>query len=74
MAGLENTNVLSDSGKELIDDFYKISRLRTNGLDEYTDQGESDLMELVEYVRMGAIFIYEELHGLSGTQQPTVLH
>lgn len=74
VAGLENTGVLSDAGKELIDDFYKISRLRTNGLDKYTEQGESDLMELVEYVRMGAIFIYDELHGTPGNQQSTVLH
>ena len=74
VAGLVNANVLSDAGQELIDDFYKISRLRTNGLDEYAEQGESDLMELVEYVRMGAIFIYDELHGSSGNQKPTVLH
>jgi len=74
-AGLDNTEILSDANKELIEDLYKISRLETEDLDEYAGQGESDLMELIEYVRVGVILIYDEFHGLlPDKDQPEILH
>jgi uncharacterized protein YgfB (UPF0149 family) len=73
--GLGSTEILSDASKELVDDLYKISRLKTEDLDEYAEQGESDLMELIEYVRMGAILIYDEFHGLLPEKnRPKILH
>jgi yecA family protein len=75
VAGLDSTEAMSDASKELIDDLYKISRLNTEDLDEYVEQNEHDLMELIEYVRMGAILIYDEFHDLlSNKDLPETLH
>ena len=79
IAGLGSTEVMTSESKELIDDLYQICRLSTDNLaddpDEYSQTGESDLMELIEYVRMGAIFIYEEFHGsLNNEGEPGVVH
>jgi hypothetical protein len=59
---------------ELVGDFAEISRAGVNVEDPATaDDGEVSLVELVEYVRIGAQYIFEELIGDSGSaQQPTI--
>lgn len=53
---------LSSEGQELLDDLYKICRLDPQGMHDSAPDEEYSLMELIEYVRMGAILIYEEFH------------
>jgi len=53
-----------DEVKELLVDFRAISRL--NEQVEESDENESDLMQLEEYVRMGTIFLYDNLSGEKG--------
>ncbi len=75
VAGLGSTDSMSDASRELIDDLYKICRLGTDDLGKYCKDGESDLMGLIEYVRMGAILIYDEYHGKpSNMSRPEKLH
>ena len=75
VAGLGSIEIISDESKELIDDLYKISRLSTDELNDYAEEGESDLMELIEYVRVGMFLIYDEFHGLlSDSHDPELLH
>ncbi len=81
LSGVKQEQISPDS-KELISDFYNIARLDAGDLDiGNTDNSEQEddfaLMELTEYVRVGAIFIFEDLQshtGGSGNYQPKVLH
>jgi hypothetical protein len=54
-----NTEPLPDDIKELIDDLISISRIAPT--DENNDANENDYAQLVEYVRVGIMTIYEEL-------------
>ncbi len=79
LSGVAQAQIPPES-KELIDDFYKIARLDADNEDE-SDQGNNfALMELTEYVRMGALFIFEDLQENTGSadnpgkQTPKVLH
>jgi uncharacterized protein len=81
LSGVKQEKIPPDS-KELISDFYNIARLDTDNLDtgnnDNSEQGDDfALMELTEYVRMGAIFIFEDLQGNADNPenyQPEVLH
>ena len=75
IAGLGSDGIMSAESKELVDDLYKISRLDTDNLGDEDSQDEYDLMELVEYVRMGVILIYDEFHNLQSNRElPEILH
>jgi len=75
VAGLGSFEIMSDASRDLIDDLYKISRLSTDEMNDYAEEGESDLMELIEYVRVGMFLIYDEFHGLlSDAGNPELLH
>lgn len=54
---------LSDDGREVLRDLGTIgtSQLALDGDDEGTDEDESAQMELVEYVRVGAMLLHAEL-------------
>ena len=71
-----NQSELPDDCRTLIDDLYKVSLLETGDLDKQGEQGEKDLMELIEYIRMGAIYLYDECHNgiLSVENDSGVLH
>ena len=65
----EHVGTPSEECMEVLEDFTQISRL---SLEETDTDDEPSLMELEEYVRMGAILIYEELHPV--ISRPEVLH
>jgi len=51
----------NDESRELIENFTRICRI---GVSETVDeQDEKALFELAEYVRMGAIYIFDQLHA-----------
>lgn len=56
-----NQGQIPSEAKELIDDFYKIARLDTDNEDGSDRGNDFALMELTEYVRMGTLFIFEDL-------------
>lgn len=84
MSGLGLSGVtqgqIPPESKELIDDFYKIARLDADNEDESDQGNDFALMELTEYVRMGTLFIFEDLLENTGSadnpdkQTPEVLH
>ncbi|MEX2353155.1 MAG: UPF0149 family protein [Gammaproteobacteria bacterium] len=70
----KNTDVvLADAeSRELLENFTRICRI---GVSESTDEGdERALFELVEYVRMGAIYIFDQLHADPGSSKPETYH
>jgi len=73
LSGVKDEQIPSES-QELIGDFYKIANLDA-GDKEDSDQGNDfALMELIEYVRMGTIYIFEDLQGNPENCQSEVLH
>ena len=76
LSGVKQEQIPAES-QELISDFYKIARLDAAHKND-SDQGDDfALMELTEYVRMGAIFIFEDLQGNTDNPdnyKPEVLH
>lgn len=60
LSGINQAQIPTES-KELIDDFYNIARLETEDEGEFDQENDFALMELTEYVRMGVLFIFEEL-------------
>ena len=60
---------ISEECNEVMEDFTQICRL---GIDEEDAEDEKSIEELIEYVRMGTILIYEEL--LPSFGRPEVLH
>jgi len=74
-AGALKFCTLSSDGQELLDDLYKICRLDPHDMNDSAPDEEFSLMELIEYVRVGAILIYEEFRGSVDTTTPqAVLH
>lgn len=64
---------LSEECRELIEDFSRICRIGTDG--ETDESDERALMELTEYVRIGAMSLYETLQpGKPDDDKPEVLH
>ena len=66
----ENQAGISSNCNEVLEDFAQICRL---GLDGEDTEDELSLVELMEYARMGAILIFEELQPAFGRNLP-VLH
>jgi len=63
---------LSAEINELVRDFAEISRAGAEA-EESDDAGDSSLTELIEYVRVGAQCIFEELvAGSAGRESPTI--
>jgi len=61
-----------DESKELIENFTRICRI---GVAEITDEeDEKALFELVEYVRMGAIYLFDQLHAGQPGSQSGIYH
>ena len=79
LSGVKDEQIPSES-QELIGDFYKIANLDADNENDKdgSDQGNDfALMELIEYVRMGTIYIFEDLQGNVDNPencQPRVLH
>jgi len=61
-----------DEGRQLIENFTRICRI---GVDEITDENdEKALFELVEYVRMGAVYLFDHLHAGLSDSKPEIYH
>ncbi len=76
LSGVKDEQIPSES-QELINDFYKIANLDADNGDSLDQENDLALMELIEYVRIGTIYIFEDLQGnanSSGNYQPEVLH
>lgn len=74
--GLSQDNLaeaLSENGSEILGDFSKIAQVFV--AEDESDTGEEALFELVEYVRMSTMLLYEELRPLSyNVSASRVLH
>jgi uncharacterized protein YgfB (UPF0149 family) len=76
LSGVKDEQIPAES-QELIGDFYKIANLDAHDADNKDDSNQGNdfaLMELIEYVKMGTIYIFEDLQGNSENYQPGVLH
>ena len=76
LSGVQDEQIPTES-QELIGDFYKIANLDAHDEDnkDNSEQGNDfALMELIEYVRMGTIYIFEDLQVNPDNCQPEVLH
>ena len=64
---------MTEECREILEDFTRICRV---GADENPDEeDEQALLELIEYVRMGTILIYEDMSaGVWPYERPEVLH
>lgn len=64
---------ISEEISELVHDFAAISQAGADSEElEDPEQGDNSLMELVEFVRVGAQYVFEEL--VSETQEPRTIH
>jgi len=76
LSGVKDGQIPSES-QVLIDDFYKIANLDSDNKDDSEQGNDFALMELIEYVRMGTIYIFEDLRGNTDhpeNYQPKVIH
>ncbi len=72
-AGVTESSDLPDEIEELLRDMSEISRAGHDADDEGTEEENAEddevaYMEVEEYVRMGVMYIYEELQPLQSTQ------
>lgn len=76
LSGIKDKEIPAES-QELIGDFYKIANLDVDDENNKSNSGQENdfaLMELIEYVRMGTIYIFEDLQGNPGNYQPEAIH
>lgn len=67
LGGFREDVAMPDSVSEVMKDFYEISHARFD-YDLMDESDEAAYMEIVEYVRMGALLLYEELQPLPATR------
>ena len=73
VGGMGDKPPLENEGDEFFKDVIAISRMETNVDDD--EETETDLFELVEYIRMGVIMLYQEWHPMQDDiERPEVLH
>ena len=66
---------LSDDTKQVLRELANISGMHTQLQDlEENNDNEKDLTELVEYVRLSAMMLYSEHHGVEANEQQDKLH
>ena len=64
---------LTDESRDVLEDFTRICRVEVN--DKIDEDDEKALMELIEYVRIGTVMIYDDLASDDRMQgDPEVLH
>jgi len=69
LAGLSEENSSSDDVKEFMQDLVQIGNIDLSDSDE-SEQNEQDFSELVEYVRIGVLYLQEECNPVK--QQPSI--
>lgn len=57
--GRQTDKSLSDDAREMLQDLVQIAQVASADLEE-TEESETDFFELVEYVRMGALYVFTE--------------
>jgi uncharacterized protein YgfB (UPF0149 family) len=60
LGGLREQSAMSETVREVMRDFYEISHAGFH-LDEPEEEDEAALVEIVEYVRMGVLLLFEEV-------------
>ena len=60
-AGINIESRLSKDALEVLSDFSEVTRLRSDG--QESESSEADYSEIVEYMRVGVMLIFEELRG-----------
>jgi uncharacterized protein len=68
-SGLTEGGLVGDC-RELMSDMEHISRVRPD-IDSTDEESEFALMEITEYVRIGALSIYQELRGRRKADEPS---
>lgn len=68
LGGVKEQSQLPDEVSELIDDFAQITRVDFD-LDTPDEEEQAAFEEVVEYVRIGVLFVYEELQPGKATQR-----
>ena len=71
LSGPINVALLGDDAREFLDDLQKFVRLSAHDVDGEDD--ERALFELVEFARVGAVILREEMYALTGNE-PSTLH
>ncbi|MGB1236760.1 MAG: UPF0149 family protein [Pseudomonadales bacterium] len=75
--GKQTDKTISRDAKEMLSDFAQISQVESQDLEE-SDESENDFAQLVEYVRMGALFIFTEFNtaqqAAAPASEPKTLH
>lgn len=69
VGGLPPMEQLSGDVRELLNDLAQISRIEFD-LEEPSEEDESAFMEIVEFVRVGVMFLNEELQPQKSTNTP----
>lgn len=75
LGGVKDFSGLSDEARELAADLIEISRLEQEP--DESEENESALFDIIEYVRMGVIMLHDELAPVTGNDSPPdnlVLH
>jgi len=67
LGGFREDVAMPDSASEVMKDFYEISHARFD-YDLMDESDETAYMEIVEYVRMGVLLLYEELQPVPTTR------
>lgn len=73
-AGIGQDHEMSGECNEIVDDIARIARIRSAESED--EESESALMELVEYIRIGVLMLYQELRIMTvlSDDKPEVLH
>lgn len=75
VAGAIDWNGVTDDCHEMIADLSDISRLGDEPGDQSDEELETSLLELYEYVRMGVVYIHDELAAMKAENiNPGVVH
>lgn len=69
-SGKQTDSSLSKDAKEMLNDMSQISQVASEDLDD-SQESENDFFELVEYVRMGAVYMFTECNKPSQPAQPS---
>ncbi len=62
--GLAGVEKFAGDEKEFIDDLVSIARIDTNSSDDDSNKNEEHYMQIIEYIKIGVIGLYEEMMQL----------
>lgn len=61
LSGAQQSNAVADGAQEVLQDFSEIARMDASALAEAGDEDEEALMQLVEFIRVAVMNIYDDL-------------